>query len=302
MTSTPISVIIPVKNEGTKIVDTVASIISGRSKEFPIELVIVDDGSSDRACEGLKAAFGCAINVNLKIRALGLTHGIPYARNRGAEVSTYPICLMTDGNTLFPPNWDLPIGRAFHPNRILAGTIADTDSNFLGFGCTLILPSMGTCWIASPASGRGRVPVSASSCTVIDRNLFHQLGGYDESLPVYGAAEPEFSLRAWLHGYEIANVPDFVEFITGFALGLSSMLIGRRSDGHGNYLRFACYYLPEDLLLRTYDHYAASAPDEFGECIRDGTPQSAWKRREELLCAAIRLGIGFARLFNLTCP
>jgi glycosyltransferase involved in cell wall biosynthesis len=300
MNSTPISVIIPVRNEGSRILDTVQSIVSGRSSQFPLQLVIVDDGSTDGACDRLHSVISVSSNVILTVRKLGSSHGIPYARNRGAEAATYPIYFITDGNTIFPRNWDLPIRREFRSNRILAGTIADTASDFRGYGCTLILPSMGTSWIAAPASSQGHVPVSACSCTVIDRRLFHHLGGYDESLPIYGAAEPEFSLRAWLHGYEIVNVPDLVIHhrfrpkvqFDAYRASIKRTLVR-------NYVRFSCYYLPEDLLMRAYGHYAAAAPEEYEECLAERIPQSAWRRREELSRLPLDFN-WFARKFNLT--
>ena len=232
---------------------------------------------------------------------LGSNYGIPYARNRGAEWATSPICLITDGNTLFPENWDLPIRRAFRPNRILAGTIFDIKSQFRGYGCTLVLPSMGTSWISAPGLAYGRVPVAACSCTVIDRHLFFHLGGYDESLPIYGAAEPEFSLRAWLNGYEIVNVPDLA--IHHHFRPRAQFDAFRESIKHilvRNYLRFSCYYLPEDLLLRTYHYYAGLAPTEFERCIAEGVPQASWGRREELARLPFDFN-WFATRFNLIC-
>jgi len=278
-----ISVIIPNKNEGAQLKTTIQSLVTRRSTAFPLQIVVVDDGSTDGSSESILKMSDLPCNVDLRVRVLGSNYGIPYARNRGAEWATSPIYLITDGNTIFPANWDLPILRSFRPNRILAGTILDTKSSFRGYGCTLVLPSMGTRWISAPSAGHGRVPVAACSCTVIDQNLFRHLGGYDESLPIYGAAEPEFSLRAWLHGYEIVNVPDLAILhsfrpraqFNAFRASIQHMLVR-------NYLRFSCYYLPERQLLRTYDHYAAVAPRDFQQCIAEGVPQDSWGRREEL--------------------
>jgi GT2 family glycosyltransferase len=135
---------------------------------------------------------------------------------------------------------------------------------------------------------------------VIDRGLFHHLGGYDESLAPYGVAEPEFSVRAWLSGYEIVNVPDLLIFHRFRPRDEFDAFL-RSIDGamRRKYLRFACYYLPEELLKETYEHYAAQAPDDFGACLVELEAGAVWARRAELkkLPHDFRW---FARRFNLT--
>lgn len=280
---TPISVVIPVRNEGDRIVRAVQSIVAGRSCRFPLELVVVDDSSTDGTCARLAQTIEPAPGVRFVLRRLSAWSGIAHARNRGAEAASYPIYLMTDGNTVFPPDWDLPIRRHFDRRRLLAGTIGDSASSFRGHGCTLMLPSMGVTWLPVPDAYDGYVPVAACACTVIDRSLFHHLGGYDESLAPYGVAEPEFSVRAWLSGYEIVNVPDLLirhwfrpraEY-DEFRRSISGALLR-------NYLRFACYYLPEEMLKQTYEHYAALAPKDFDACMAKLVESGVWARRAQL--------------------
>jgi GT2 family glycosyltransferase len=238
--------------------------------------------------------------VSLIVRRLDLWSGIPYARNRGAEAASYPTYLITDGNASFSPGWDLPIRRSFHRSRLFAGTIADMASPFRGYGCTLVLPSMGVTWLPVADAYSGYVPIAACSCTVIDRSLFHHLGGYDESLPLYGAAEPEFSVRAWLNGYEIVSLPDLVIHHRFRPLAeYDAFRASIRGVMLRNYLRFACYYLPEDLLQRSYEYYFRLAPNDFGTNMEELAVQGVWSRRAQLS----RLPLDFrwfARRFSLT--
>jgi glycosyltransferase involved in cell wall biosynthesis len=283
MGPTPISVIIPVRNEGDRLINTVASLVSGRSCRFFIEFIIVDDASSDDACERLLRAVSGMPEVRVIVRRLDRWSGIPYARNRGAEAASYPIYLITDGNTRYPLQWDLPIRRWFQRNRILAGTIVDIASPFRGYGCTLRLPAMGAEWIPMAGAYGGYVPIAACTCTIIDQYLFHHLGGYDETLPLYGPAEPEFSVRAWLSGYEIINLPDLLvqhrfrpeREHAAFVSSIQATLLR-------NFLRFAYYYLPHELLERTYAHYTAVAPEVFNSCLAAILSDGAGNRRIEL--------------------
>jgi glycosyltransferase involved in cell wall biosynthesis len=281
--ATPISVIIPVRNEGGRIARAISSIVAGRSRCFPLELVIVDDASTDGACENLERSIEGSAQTSLKVRRLESWSGIPFARNRGAEIASYPIYFITDGNTRFTPEWDIPIWRYFSTGRILAATIVDMASSFQGFGCQLMMPSMGVTWIPVPHAHGGHVPVSACTGTVIDRGLFHQLGGYDETLPLYGAAEPELSVRAWLSGYEIVSVPELRIHhrfrprteADAWLASISPILVS-------NYMRFACYYLPDDLLAHTRDYYAHLAPGTFDQLWADLYGSDVWVRRATL--------------------
>jgi GT2 family glycosyltransferase len=201
-------------------------------------------------------------------------------------------------NTVFPRNWDLPIWRHFAPGRILAATIVDMASSFRGFGCQLLLPSMGVRWITGPI---GYVPISACTGTVISRDLFHRLGGYDETLPLYGAAEPEFSVRAWLSGHEIVNVPDLAIWHRfrpkavhdNFLSSIMPVLCS-------NYLRFACYYLPEDLLAETYRHYSRTCPKVFDSFTSELASGGVWARRAQLRGRLPRDFRWFAGMFSIS--
>ena len=297
----PISVIIPVRNEGDRIALAVRSIVDGRSCSFPLEVVIVDDASTDGSCDNLEEVIEGTPETSLVVRRLDSWSGIPFARNRGAEAAKHPICFITDGNTRFPRNWDLPIWQHFASGRILAATILDMGSSFRGFGCQLMLPSMGVTWIAVPHAYGGYVPISACTGTVIDRHLFHQLGGYDETLPLYGAAEPEFSVRAWLSGSEIVNTPELAiyhRFRPRTAHDQLLASIGKLF--RRNYLRFACYYLPEAMLRETYEYYRRLSSEEFESFTAELTIGHIWARRAHLQRSLPRDFSWFANRFFLT--
>ena len=279
----PISVIIPFRNEGDRILRTVESIVCGRSCSFPLEIVCVDDASNDGAGEQISQLVEGSPEVSLILRRLNCWSGIPFARNRGADAATSPIFFVTDGNVRFPPDWDVPIWKHFRRGRILAATILDEASPFRGYGCQLTLPSMSATWIPVPSAYGGHVPVTACTGTVIDRALFHHLGGYDETLPLYGAAEPEFSVRAWLSGYEIINVPD-LRLTHRFRPRAEhqSYLASHGATFRRNYLRFACCYLPDEMLLQTYQHYFDLAPLDFTPCLTELEASGVWQQREQL--------------------
>jgi len=279
-----VSFVIPVRNEGPRLLTAVSSIVQGRSSAFPIQIVLVDDASSDGCCDALPSAYSWSGDrVQVTVMRLDRWSGIPYARNRGAFAAYADILFITDANVQFPSGWDLPVRAGIAHNRALCATIADADSPFRGYGGTLHLPSMGFDWLRTPNAFSSYVPISPCTGTVLPTALFRKIGGYDTAMPMYGAAEPEFSVRLWLSGAEIVLAPDLVlrhrfrppSERRPFLDAISAI------QTH-NYLRFGLLYLDQPQVLRLLQHYAASAPRHFEKSIRRVWAGDVWARRDLL--------------------
>jgi glycosyltransferase involved in cell wall biosynthesis len=280
-----VSVVMPVRNEGCRVREAVSSIVEGRSKKFGVQIVLVDDASSDGACEPLAGDYSWRRDeVRVDVIRLPQWSGIPRARNVGAGAALSKILFITDANVRFPVNWDLPIRAHLGPNRALCATIADINSPFRGYGCTLHLPSMTASWLRSAAIHGGYVPVSPCTGTIISAELFQRIGGYDTGMPVYGAAEPEFSVRLWLAGAEIVVLPNLVlhhRFRPAserqpFLAAISLLQIY-------NYLRFGLIYLDQLRTSQMFRYYAAAAPHLFETALRRVWASDVWVRRASLM-------------------
>jgi glycosyltransferase involved in cell wall biosynthesis len=279
-----VSVIIPTRNEGERLSVAISSIVQGRSCPFPLQIVVVDDDSSDGCCSSIAKLYSQARdNVRIEVTRLPRWSGIPYARNVGAGASRAGILFITDANVLFPPRWDLPIQRQIGPLRVLCATIADGGSSFRGYGGTLHLPSMGFSWLRSPTAYGGYVPLCPCTGTILSSELFRRAGGYDTAMPLYGAAEPEFSVRLWLSGAEIVSLPDLVlrhRFRPAserrpFLDAISALQVR-------NYLRFGLLYLDDPGVSRLFRYYAKTAPGFFDTALRQVWTGDTWRRRSVL--------------------
>ncbi len=279
-----ISVVIPVRNEGARLLAAISSIVAGRSSLFPLQIVLVDDASTDGCCDGLARTWTSAQQaVRLDVVRLPRWSGIPYARNAGAAAAHAPILFITDANVLFPRNWDLPIRQHIGPNRVLCATIADIDSSFCGYGCSLLIPSMGVEWISDPRRYGGYVPISPCSGTAITADLFRRAGGYDTAMPIYGAAEPEFSVRLWLCGAEIVALPDLIlqhKFRPPAERQPFLGAIGKVSLR--NYLRFGMLYLDSQRITQMLHYYSGGSPSHVTEALQSLSSDDVWQRRRIL--------------------
>jgi len=280
-----VSVIMPVRNEGERLPAVIHSIVGGRSSRFPLQVILVDDCSTDGCCDAL-GELGCTPwdNVELLLVRLPRWSGIPYARNVGASFACAEILFITDANVRFPQNWDLPIRNRIAPMRALCATIADENSPFRACGGMLHLPAMGFHWLRNPNTFGGYAPLSPCTGTIMPRELFRRVGGYDTGMPVYGAAEPEFSVRLWLSGAEIVCAPELVlkhrfrptSERRPFLQTISLLQIH-------NYLRFGFLYLDRNNSKRVFDHYAASAPELVDRALQLVLRGDVWRRRDVLI-------------------
>jgi len=279
-----ISVVIPVRNEGQRLRAAVSSIASGRSDRFPLQIVLVDDDSTDGCCDGLSEAWSWPHDlVRVDVVRLPRWSGIPFARNAGAAAAHAAVLFITDANVLFPQNWDLPIRERIGPNVVLCATIADIDSPFRGYGCTLLIPSMGVDWICDPRLYGGYVPISPCSGTALTADLFRRAGGYDTEMPVYGAAEPEFSVRLWLCGAEILCMPDLVlHHRFRPASEREPFLDAIAQVSLRNYLRFGLLYLDQQRIVQLMHYYSEQSPSNFSEALRSLSAGDVWNRRRLL--------------------
>jgi hypothetical protein len=139
---------------------------------------------------------------------------------------------------------------------------------------------MGTCWNSDPVEGAAQVPVAPCHATVMMRDLFDRLGGYDPGMVVYGAGEPELSVRAWLHGAEVVVLGDLqVEHEFKPRAELERFLTEVRPFWVHNCLRFGFLYLSELGCMQLLRFYSQAFPAVFVEALRRVNASDVWKRR-----------------------
>ncbi|MEV6959629.1 glycosyltransferase [Streptomyces sp. NPDC051207] len=106
----PVSVLVPAYNEAKCIENTVRSLTAG---EHPIEIVVVDDGSSDGTARIVEAMGLPNVRVVRQLNA-----GKPAALNRGLANARYDIVVMMDGDTVFEPSTVRELVQPFGDPRV----------------------------------------------------------------------------------------------------------------------------------------------------------------------------------------
>lgn len=199
-----VSIIIPAKNEGKHVQNTIDSAFQVKTN-YPFEIIVVDDGSTDGCCHFLKSHEYCD-RINL-IQSTGV--GAAMARNLGADHSKGNYLIFCDAHLFFEDLWIdrliKPI-RNGHADATNPGIADVANPNNVGYGYRWVenLEPRWNPW--KPASFAS--PHLAGGCLAIARDVFFNIGGFERGFRVWGREDEEISLKLWLFGYQCCVLPD----------------------------------------------------------------------------------------------
>jgi glycosyltransferase involved in cell wall biosynthesis len=176
-----ISVIIPAKNEERILGHCLEAIAANRLPTGAFEVILVDNGSTDRTLE-----IACAYGDKLNLRTL-VVPGVHISalRNRGAREARGNILAFLDADCVPPETW--------LQNIVENARFGDRIS-----GADYLIPP-GSSWVARAWYDRGpRQQKTASFIPagdlVVRREVFEQLGGFNEGIQTN--EDVEFCRRA----------------------------------------------------------------------------------------------------------
>ena len=239
--------------------------------------------------------------LDVHVSRLPERSGVAAARNHAAGLANGDILFVTDAHVRFPGGWDELVYRHVRPDRIVAGVGAPSRTRH-----SSVTDAASSCrsWAPTgtkgPSRGPPRFEVAACPATVLPRDLFARLGGYDDGMIMYGAAEPEFSVRAWLSGAEIILVPQLaVEHRFKPQQERTAFILGMRQHMVCNGLRFGLLYADEYGALQLLRYYSLKFPNLFREALATVARSDVWARRAQLEDQLPRRFSWFVDHFNL---
>jgi glycosyltransferase involved in cell wall biosynthesis len=199
-----ISVLMAVYNCEDFVVDAIASL--QRQTLSNIEIVVVDDGSTDRTLELLESM--AHIDTRIRVLRTAANHGCVSAWNLGLPYCRSPFIAKMDSDDVAVENRlekQLNYLTANPQIALVGGAVSTID--FQGNPIELI--------------GNSPIPFTESAirrslllgtpclhpCWLARRDLYVALGGYREIIP---GEDYDFLLRAVTAGYNLANIQDII--------------------------------------------------------------------------------------------
>jgi cellulose synthase/poly-beta-1,6-N-acetylglucosamine synthase-like glycosyltransferase len=231
-----VSVIIPTFNGGSGLAPTIASL--RRQTLRPIEIIVVDDGSTDntRAVAERARAMGL---IDMVI-CHGTRCGRSPAVNAAARFAKGDLLLTVDADTVFEPTAVARLAAVFDDPRVGGAScnIAisnERDSLWTGLQSVEYLMSI--------SAGRSILDVVdaiaclSGACSMYRRDVFLRQGGLD----VGPGEDLEYSLRLRRLGYLIRFVPDAWAETDGPSSGISLLRQRARWERDALRVRFMMY-------------------------------------------------------------
>jgi glycosyltransferase involved in cell wall biosynthesis len=159
-----VSVIIPAFNEEGCLPETLdrlaaAELLFKTAADTHVQIIVVDNASTDRTAELARSAGATVVYE--------ADHNIAKVRNAGTANARYEVFVFLDADTLIPPELLLRISRVMTDPACIGGAVDclhKANSLYLRFWRLLGI-------ISGMAQG---------ACQFCRRNVFEELGGYDE--------------------------------------------------------------------------------------------------------------------------
>jgi glycosyltransferase involved in cell wall biosynthesis len=167
-----VSVVIPVFNRPTMIREAVASALDQADHSIDIEVLIVDDGSTDDTPQVV--AELAAANPRVHAHFLDSNRGPAAARNLGVASSTGSWITFLDSDDLMPPN------RVSQQLDVLAHN-PEADA-VMGLEHTEIAPGVEPPDLIARRPPASEVPHWCVMTILLRREVWDSLGGFDEEL------------------------------------------------------------------------------------------------------------------------
>lgn len=214
-----ISFIIPALNEEAHINGVLASIRENLEGCYQYEVILIDNGSSDRTVEIAKK------NGAICFDSPGST--ISSMRNRGAAEASSDIFVFLDADVYLGKDWGGRIGavleRLHRQPQILTGSIygISSENNWIE-----------KAWFA-PRTTMKETNYINGGHLIIHRSLFAEVGGFDCELET--GEDYEFCVRARRMGALIENDPELKVVHAGYPKDLKRFFLRERWHARGDY-------------------------------------------------------------------
>lgn len=195
------AIIIPCKNEGIYIKQTVDFLFKTEAK-YMADVIVVDDNSNDNCCEFLKFYPDQYRGVSL-IKTDGI--GAARARNLGANLAAFAeILVFCDAHIVMKKNWLCSLLTVLEDTDV--SVVCPGIGNFApdsptGYGQTWN-ERLEVYWLKKPADV-SEIPLAPGGCMAVKKTAFYAAEGFDKGFISWGYEDVELSLKLWLFGYKI---------------------------------------------------------------------------------------------------
>lgn len=189
-----LSLIIPVYNAAATLEACLTSVISSL---VPIQVIVVDDGSTDATCS-IARRFPC------EVLHTNRNTGAAAARNRGARAASGDILFFLDGDMLMERDTAARILEIFRADPSLDALFGSYQKETVPKNFVSVYKNL-----LHHYTHQNSAPTAATFCSgfgAVRRDVFLELNGFDESQQAL--EDIEFGYRLYRSGHQIRLIKD----------------------------------------------------------------------------------------------
>ena len=192
----------------------------------PIEIIVIDNHSSDDSVEFIKKNFPQVI-----ILTLDDNRGFAEPNNVGSKISKGEFLLFLNNDTIVTPNFLIELILEIKKNNKIAicqSLLLKTDGTIDSSGD--FIDKIGIVYNSKQEINQIRKIFSPRAASMLIRkDVFFKLGGFDEKF-VFSFEDVDIGWRSWILGYESIIVPKSVVYHVG---GITTKKFRSESTFHG---------------------------------------------------------------------
>lgn len=232
-----VSIIIPTYNRKLLLRKTLKSLKSLDYPKNKLEVVIIDNGSSDKTSLMIKKY------PKIKLIPLSQNIGIPAALNLAINNSKGNYIFQTNDDVTYEKNCLKELIKTIRSDPkigIVGGRLYFSDRpktpmiNHLKLNLYIGYHS----FKKTPADKISEVDIVTGACMLINKKIIGKIGFFDEMFSPYGAEDYEFCFRAKSAGFKVIFCPKAVVWVTEFKTNDKSIENQRLFDHYKGKFRF----------------------------------------------------------------
>lgn len=227
-----LSVVVPCYNAEDTLAEQLGALAeAGRRWEGEWELIVADNGSTDRSRE-VAETFRDAV-ASFRVVDAGGSAGPGHSRNAGAAAARGEVLLFCDADDRVDPGWIEAMGRALREHDFVASRY-ETEKLNPDWASRRHPQETGL----NPYDYPAYLPHAGGGGLGVRRRLHEEIGGFDEDLPAL--EDTDYCWRLQRSGVDLVYVPEAVVHIR-FRHDLRSSFRQNYSYGRYNVLIYTRY-------------------------------------------------------------
>ncbi len=233
-----VSIIIPCYNHGKYIQDALDSIELAKNK-YPIEIIIVNDGSTDqhtlRILSDLENKGYLVLNQK--------NGGLGNARNNGIKLAKGKYILPLDSDNMVLNHYLNTTIDIFEENQLI--DIVYGNATYFG-------EKQGN-WIVGKYNLLKLIPGNyIDACAVYRKSVWEDNGGYDENMPAMGVEDWDFWLNSSFRGFNFFYLN---QFCFSYRVLSNSMIHSMSNIDGQKVLKYVEAKYREDIFTESLEYY-----------------------------------------------